>query len=111
MDCCWPVTPGGATHPIPRTSTAWSAKADPDSEGQWHTPKRAAFVWPAKALMPLFRGKLRVKILQLLQAGQLRSPSQMSAQRLRNVLNTLGHSPWHVHIGQRYTHGQGVATY
>ncbi|NKC16003.1 MAG: hypothetical protein GKR94_28530 [Gammaproteobacteria bacterium] len=45
-----------------------------DSEGQWRTPKRAAFVWPAKALMPLFRGQLRPRFSNFSKPGNFDCP-------------------------------------
>jgi ribosomal protein L34E len=82
-----------------------------DERGQWCRPKRASILLPAKVLMAMYRGKLRAKILALLDAGQLRLPAHMSPQRLGNVLNKLGRTPWHVYIAERYAHGQGVAVY
>jgi hypothetical protein len=34
-----------------------------------------------------------------------------TSQRVRNLLNKLGRKKWNVRVGERYAHGEGVATY
>ena len=61
--------------------------------------------------MRLYRGKLRAKVSALVDAEQLTLPSGQTPARLRRALNRLGRLPWHVYVGERYTHGDGVAVY
>lgn len=82
-----------------------------NEEGQWCEPKRESILLPARVLMHMYRGKMRAKLLELLDSGQLTLPAKLSEQRLRNLLNRLGRTPWHVHIAERYAHGEGVAVY
>lgn len=82
-----------------------------DKAGAWRTPKRASILVPAKVVMQLYRGKLRAKLLALLDAGELNLPQDMSGESLRSTLNRLGRQPWHVYVGTRYSHGEGVAVY
>jgi len=35
-------------------------------------------------------------------------PAGTSRQKFENQLNTLGRQKWHVHIRERYSHGEGV---
>lgn len=46
-----------------------------------------------------------------LRRGELVLPEGESVQRIENLLNRLGRKKWHVHIMERYAHGEGVATY
>ena len=80
-------------------------------EGVWVRPRRSHLL-PAKVVMLLFRGKLLDALRGLHEQGQLRLPDDMSAQRLRSLLNRLGRKvKWNVRVCSRYAHGQGVSVY
>jgi Putative transposase/Transposase zinc-binding domain len=72
---------------------------------------RNGFLLPMRVVMVVFRGKLRAAIHQGMQHGQLTPPAGRSRQQLQNRLNKLGRQKWHVHIRERYPHGQGVLVY
>jgi hypothetical protein len=61
--------------------------------------------------MAVFRGKLLAAVRRAVQQGQLRLPAGMRPQRCDNLLNKLGRQKWHVHLRERYPHGEGVLIY
>ena len=81
-----------------------------NQEGEWVSPKRQC-LFPQKPVMQVYRGKLRAKLKQHLNAGQLTLPTNLSPQTFENLLNKLGRQDWTVHFCERYDHGEGVAKY
>ena len=78
--------------------------------GKWKQSTRSCLL-PRKVLMIKFRGKLRSRLLRLLNQGRLTLPEEMSQSRVRGQLNKLGRTNCNVKILERYAHGRGVATY
>jgi hypothetical protein len=72
---------------------------------------RNGYLWPARVVMPVFRGKLLAAIHTALDAGQVTLPAGMTLAQLQMRLHRVGRQHWHVQIMTRYAHGQGVATY
>ena len=79
-------------------------------DGQWVKPKRSHFL-PARVVMVLFRGKFLAALRALDEAGALRRPEGLSAERLKSLLNRVGRKKWNVRLCERYAHGRGVMTY
>jgi hypothetical protein len=78
--------------------------------GQW-VAVRHGFLLPMRVVRALLRGKLLAAIRQGLQHGQLTPPRGQRRQQVENLVNKLGRQKWHVHIRERYPHGQGVLSY
>lgn len=78
--------------------------------GRWKQSTRSCLL-PRQVLMMKFRGKLRSRLLRLLNQGRLTLPADKTETHLRNQLNKLGRTTCSVKILQRYAHGHGVATY
>jgi len=78
--------------------------------GQW-VAVRHGFLLPMGVVMAVFRGTWLAAIRQGLHQGQLTPPEGTRLQRVDNLLNKLGRAKWHVHIRERYPHGQGVLLY
>jgi len=81
-----------------------------DDRGNWRLPVKSCLL-PRKVLMIKFRGKLRAKLIEKLDAGELVVPPDTTEARLRGLLNKIGRMVWNVKILERYDHGSGVATY
>lgn len=81
-----------------------------NEQRHWCTPKKSVFL-PIRVVMTLFRGKYLAAIRQLLNQHCLKLPTETSPQQLHNLLNKLGRKKWHVHIQERYEHGEGVVKY
>jgi hypothetical protein len=83
------------------------------SAGQW-VAVRNGFLFPARVVMAVFRGKMVDAIRQTFARGALALPAPMRPQQFLNLLNRLGHptqTKWNVRIMERYRHGAGVVTY
>lgn len=80
------------------------------SDSQWRHPVKSCLL-PRKVLMIKFRGKLRAKLIEKLDRGELVVPPDTTEARLRGLLNKIGRMVWNVKILERYDHGSGVATY
>ena len=84
-----------------------------DRDGQWQAV-RNGFLLPVRVVKALFRGKFIWGLRRLHERGDIRLPAEMGEQTFINLLNRLGHGKktrWNVHIRERYTHAEGVATY
>lgn len=81
-----------------------------DDRGHWRLPVKSCLL-PRKVLMVKFRGKLRAKLIEKLDRGELVVPRDTTEARLRGLLNKIGRMVWNVKILDRYEHGSGVATY
>jgi hypothetical protein len=81
-----------------------------DDRGHWRLPVKSCLL-PRKVLMIKFRGKLRAKLIEKLDRGELVVPPDTSEAKLRGLLNKIGRIVWNVKILERYDHGRGVATY
>lgn len=79
-------------------------------KGEWKAVKNG-FLLPARVARKVYRGKTRQRFLKALERGELVLPEGTSAQRFKNLLNKLGRKEWNVMIGERYSHGRGVANY
>jgi hypothetical protein len=81
------------------------------NEATWISPRRSHLL-PATVVMRLFRGKLLAALRQLHQAGALRLPDEMSAERFVSLTNRLGRKvKWNVRVCARYAHGHGLSIY
>jgi len=81
--------------------------------GQW-VSVRGGFLLPVHVVTALFRGKFMGGLRRRWERGEIELPGEMRPQSFLNLLNRLGHpkkTRWHVHIRERYGHGEGVATY
>jgi hypothetical protein len=82
-------------------------------EGHWKAI-RNGFLFPARVVMAVFRGKLLAAIRQAWAHGTVVLPEPLRPQQGLNLLNRLGHptqTQWNVRIMERYRHGAGVVTY
>ena len=82
-------------------------------DGQWKAV-RQGFLFPARVVMAVFRGKMLAAIRQAYARGALALPEGIRPQQFVNLLNRLGHptkTRWNVRIMERYRHGAGVVTY
>jgi predicted nucleic acid-binding Zn ribbon protein len=78
--------------------------------GEWKEPKNGILL-PGRAVRAVYRGKTRDFLLKALKKGDLVLPEGMSGQRFKNLLNKLGRKKWNVRVGEKYSHGSGVANY
>jgi len=78
-----------------------------DPSGNWIEPKKSS-LFPARVMMQLFRGKF---LASLASRDDLVMPPDVSASRLRTLINKLGRTGWVVHCCKPYRHGRGVAAY
>jgi Putative transposase len=78
--------------------------------GHW-VGVRNGYLLPMRVVMALFRGKLLAALRQRLAQGPLQLPPGKHRQQVENRLHKLGRTKWHVHIRERYPHGQGVLIY
>jgi hypothetical protein len=78
--------------------------------GQWVAVSNG-FLLPMRVVMALVRGKLLAAMRQGVAHGTLKPPEGKSRQQVENLLNQLGRTKWHVHIRERYPHGQGGLVY
>lgn len=78
-----------------------------DTSGNWTEPKKSS-LFPARVMMQLFRGKF---LASLVSRDDLVLPQDLSAPRLRTLINKLGRIDWVVHCCKPYRHGHGVAAY
>ena len=85
------------------TDGGWSGE-------HWVSPRRSHFL-PARVVMVLFRGKFLAALRALDEAGALRRPDGLSAERLNSLFNRVGRKKWNVRLIERYAHGRGVTTY
>jgi len=81
-----------------------------DEHQRWRVPKKSIFL-PVRVVMALFRGKYLAAIRKLLNQHRLTLPETIRAQQLHSLLNKLGRKKWHVHLQERYDHGEGVVKY
>jgi hypothetical protein len=82
------------------------------ADGSWKVV-RNGFLWPARVVMAVFRGKMLDAIRQAWAREELVLPAALRPQQLRNLLTRLGHprkTRWNVRIMERYRHGAGVVT-
>ncbi|MEW6602055.1 MAG: IS91 family transposase [Nitrospirota bacterium] len=80
-------------------------------DGQWVSTRKKGYLFPVRAVMPVFRGKLLAYIDKAAEKGELALPEGMTLQRWRNLKNKLGRVKWNVHIRERYDYGKGVLIY
>lgn len=78
--------------------------------GEW-IPVTKSYLLPFAVARDLFRGKVCDKLRDALKKGKLTLPEDMRPQKFRNLLNKLGRKKWNVKILDKYSHGNGVATY
>ena len=81
-------------------------------DGPWKAV-RHGFLLPARAVMAVFRGKMRDAIRRAWTRGELGMPEGLRPQQVLKLLNRLGHprkTRWHGRIMERYAHGAGVGT-
>jgi len=80
--------------------------------GHW-VAVRNGFLWPARGVLAVLRGKMLAAIRQTFARGELSLPEPMRPHQLLNRLHRLGHphtTPWNVRIMERSRHGAGVVT-
>lgn len=81
------------------------------ASGQWIAVKNG-FLLPARVVMKRYRTVIMRSILKSYKTGRLKRPEGMSPQTFLKLLNTLQYKKkWNVRIEERYSHGEGVATY
>lgn len=81
------------------------------SSCQWISVKNG-FLLPTRVVMKRFRTILIKAIRKVYEQGKLRLPEGVRHQQFLNLLNKLQYkTKWNVHIRERYSHGEGVATY
>ncbi|MBE7420077.1 MAG: transposase [Ideonella sp.] len=81
-----------------------------DSHGQWRN-SRAGYLVPVKALQALFRGKLLHALSRALTEQRLHLPEHLPLAHWRWQIRSQYRKHWNIHLGQRYSHGRGVALY
>lgn len=81
-----------------------------DREGQWVEPKKDS-LFPQKAVMMVFRGKLLAKLKKLMKSNSLVFPMDRDSVHFKILLNKLGRKEWVVNFSDRYDHANGVAKY
>lgn len=81
-----------------------------DKTGHW-VKSQAAFLCPSKALSVKFRGRLRAKLLDALDAESLCLPPGTTKASWRSLLNKVGRQKWHVQIEPAYAHPHGALRY
>jgi hypothetical protein len=69
------------------------------------------YLFPAKAVMLVFRKRIIEAVRQALDSGELTLPEGDRPQQWRNTLNRINRKKWNVRIRERYEHGEGVAVY
>ena len=80
--------------------------------GDWQAV-RHGFLFPARVVMAVCRGKMRGAIRQAWGRAQLRLPESLRPSQCLTRLKRLGHpttTPWNVWIMERSRHGAGVVT-
>jgi hypothetical protein len=74
---------------------------------------RNGFLWPARVVMAMLRGKMRAAMRQALAREAVVLPEAVRPHQVLNRLNRLGHprkTPWNVWSMERSRHGAGVVT-
>jgi len=80
------------------------------SDGQWREA-RQDFLFPARIVRSIYRGKFLSMLNNGLQTGQIRLPDDMTEYEFRRILARLAKKHWHVNIQPPYSHGRGVMKY
>jgi hypothetical protein len=80
------------------------------SDGQW-VDAQHGFLFPARALSEVFRGKFRCFLLRALEEGKLAVPASTSVAQWKNLLNKLGRQKWNVRIQPPYNYPDGCVRY
>ncbi len=78
--------------------------------GEW-IPVTKNYLLPFAVARDLFRGKVCYELKKTLKKGGLVLPENMHPQKFENLLNKLGRKKWNVKILDKYSHGNGIATY
>jgi hypothetical protein len=78
--------------------------------GAWKSVKKN-YLLPFAVARDLFRGKVCDALREALKRGDIALPEDMRPQKFSNLLNKLGRKKWNVKIQDKYSHGNGVATY
>lgn len=81
-----------------------------DSCGKWRIPKKK-HLFPQKAVMRTFRGKLLSLVRKASLRGDLALQNDNVAQHLQDILPKMRQKDWVVHFCERYEHPRGVAKY
>lgn len=81
------------------------------AEGTWRAT-RQGYLFPARVVRALYRGKLLGALWDALRSGQLTLPPQtpLTAQWIR-TFKALGRAKWNVCLQPPYAHGAGVMKY
>jgi Putative transposase len=79
-------------------------------QGQWVEPKTVS-LFPQKAVMRKFRGKMLAMIKAALKQPEWVLPPERRQNQVISLLNKLGRKAWVVHFCDRYDRADGVAKY
>ena len=81
-----------------------------DQSGRFIKQQRSTLL-PARVLMAVFRGRLRLLLQSAVENKTLVIPPNLTVARTQSLLNRLGRIEWNVRIQERYRHGVSVAGY
>lgn len=81
-----------------------------DKNDVWIKSKKG-YLFPAKALMKLFRSEFTKGLHNLLYEGKIKLPEGKSYKEYHQIVREQGRKKWNVHIKERYTYGEGVIKY
>jgi Putative transposase/Transposase zinc-binding domain len=81
-----------------------------DGTGRWCHCRRRHFL-PAEPLKRLFRGKFLDGVVRLLHTDQLRLPEGWTAADVDQLVSSLWHKRWNVHVRERYQDPAAVLNY
>lgn len=81
-----------------------------DSTGQWRNTQHH-YLFPARVIRALYKGKLLAALWDALRAGELQLPPDTSAPDHQKVFKAVARKKWNVRIQPPYRHGKGVMSY
>jgi hypothetical protein len=81
-----------------------------DADGRWVTPSRR-ILFPIKAVIASYRGKMISGLRRLYRQGNLRLPPDMDRRSLNRLLDASYRKDWNVRIEPGYAHGWGLLKY
>lgn len=80
------------------------------SDGTWRRVKHD-FLFPARVVRALYRGKFLSALWQGLRSGELHVPPHLTDASQGQCFKQLARKKWNVRIQPPYSHGQGVMKY
>ncbi len=77
---------------------------------RWKAAKNG-YLFPAKAVMMVFRKRIIRTVRRALDKGELTLPEGDPPRKWHDTLDRINRKKWNVRIRERYDHGEGVAHY